>query len=272
MSYAVCQQQQQSINTAINNGGSRSDAENGERNTFEYHDEIDHLKEIEGVHFTSISDSPPVNINDTANTPHSAFQQNKTPTNLIFTNDNKTLPPSNTTTESIITPSSSSGPNSSTNKGNDDLILARTQQDDEDNKESVVQGNQPENEYWEDDDFFLSGNKSEIELVNEALKDPHVTTWRDIQECKFALNMFRTKARHRLLVHNWNMSDIAEKWAVLLAHRVEHLAQGDSHMIYMSRRIEQDLGYGMLAYYAENIPQGPGCNMAIVAFLRYVFF
>ena len=302
VSNAGCQQRllQQALDAANNNGGISND---NESDIFEYHDEIDHLKEIEGVHWTAASDSPPVKADDDISTPQGALHPNQTSDNSASLlgdenlknesvidnksfNDQNQITSSNNTTKSLAikSPSSSSGPYDSHYGNNNDVILARTHNEsiftndgsevgEGRNKADNGDRNRPKNEDWEDEEFFLSGDGVENkELVQKALNDGNVSTWRDVFECKYALNTFRRKADTKLLVHSWNMSDLAEKWAVVLAYKVENLAKDDRHMIYMNRHLEQDKGFGMLVYYAENIPQGPGCNMAIVAFLQYVFF
>ena len=229
-SYDSCQQQQQ-----------QQYEDDEERESFEYHDEIDHLKEIEGVHWSTLSRIPSVEDSVVNNT--SSLKN----------------PLSNTTAHSKTA-------SSRYDDGDDeDVILARRQ------KSGGGGAFQLENEKWEDGEYYLLDKGEEHKLVEKSLDDKDVRVWRDMQECKYAMNVFRVKAGLRLVAHRWNMSYIAEKWAVFLASNIENLIKNDRRMIYMSRNLEK-MGYGMLVYYADNLLQGPGCNMAIVAFLQYVWF
>ena len=112
-------------------------------------------------------------------------------------------------------------------------------------------------------EHFLPKDFDETSAMKKAMRDSNIQTWRDVEECQHALNVLREVINCDMSVFSWSLSYEAEKWAVFLASRLTD--KSVSQKVHLSRSFA-DLG--QLIYYAEGLFQGPGCNMAITAWLR----
>uniref|UniRef100_A0A7M5V463 ShKT domain-containing protein n=2 Tax=Clytia hemisphaerica TaxID=252671 RepID=A0A7M5V463_9CNID len=104
----------------------------------------------------------------------------------------------------------------------------------------------------------------EKSAMKKAMLDSNIQAWRDVGECQHAMNVLREIIKCDMSVLSWSLTYEAEKWAVLLASRLTDKTVSDK--VHLSRSYGD---MGQLIYYAEGLFQGPGCNMAITAWLRH---
>ena len=93
--------------------------------------------------------------------------------------------------------------------------------------------------------------------IYAALSDKDIDVYRDNRECTYAFDMFRTHVKQPIMIYKRGLASKAERWAVYLASRWRK--QNEKKFDFS----EEERSLGQLIYFAENMDQGPGCEMAI---------
>ncbi|XP_066921002.1 uncharacterized protein [Clytia hemisphaerica] len=99
-------------------------------------------------------------------------------------------------------------------------------------------------------------NVSDTEIY-AALLDKDIDVYRDNLECTYAFEVFRAHVHKPIMIFKRGLASKAERWAVYLASRWRQ-HKGSKFAFF-----DEERELGQLIYFADNMDQGPGCEMAI---------
>ena len=169
-----------------------------DRSSFEYHEDIEHFKETEGVEWSAIGESSAPSTTSHYNQDNDAVHNNST-TN-IKNDSTDTLTAQYKIDASSENNNSSSSPNTA---DDNDVILARRRMHRKDGSASmdadeglkkVSKGTEVNNDLWTDEEYYMQENADdEVKDIEKALQDEDVRVWRDQLECEHAINTFRIR-------------------------------------------------------------------------------
>jgi len=131
------------------------------------------------------------------------------------------------------------------------------------------QSNETENErYARTQSFAVQASYKTVsdEEKKKVMQDSNVVVARDYQACKFAVKKLRQQLGLSLISENIKIRKRAEEWAIYLSSR---LSLKEKEKIFFD---DSSKDMGQLIYYAEELEQPPGCNMAITAWMMCVIY